>query len=163
MRSVSPMMAVLRSVLHSSTGLILFLEVDLGSGQFARLVRDSRNREADGHDWQRCDLKVELGSESSEGSLEQATFTLSNVSRVLSPYVMLGTLNGRPLRLMLAAEDQLDEFEPNLTFLLEISSSELNGSAAVFTCGHPGSADRAPKEIFTRQAFPQMQRPVGSR
>lgn len=154
-RTLANPLHIARQVLRQEHGWLLFLELELGSGKYIRLVRNEQHLQADGRTWQACQLTLELPGEDAEGSMGELIFTVPNVAREALRLVEVEcVLLGRTATAWLQHAGHLEAFEPALSWQHIVLDAELTEPAARFRCGHASELHKVPGPIIDRVRFP---------
>jgi hypothetical protein len=163
-RSLPNALHAARRKLRQTDGWLLFLEVALRSGKYARLVKNEQHLQADGRTWQAANIRLELPEEDSEGNLGQLLVRVPNVSREALRLVEVeDDVLGCPCTAWLQNVANLTTFEPALSWEHVILDAEVDEKTATFLCGHAAELVKCPGPLIDRQRFPQVLPGMGVR
>jgi len=112
------------------------------------LVHNGEDITYQGRTYTKFSFQVELPSTDTKGSIPQWTIRVSNVSRVLEPYLeQFKGLNGTKIKLRIVNAGHLDIDHAELETDLEVQQSFSDAQWVTFVCGGPN---------FLNQMFPYI-------
>lgn len=158
-RPLTSPLHIARHWLMRDRAWLLFVEIPASNGGFFRLVRNGVTVNGDEKVWQPASIEIELPGEEAEGALGQLKLSIPNVSRLPVAYLELGEgeLIGFTATCWLQHEENLDVFDPALSWEQLILAAEGDEGRLTVECGHPASVEQGPGHVFTRREFPQLQ------
>ena len=145
-----------RRLLNFDAGWLTFVEIQLASGNYVRLVENPQHLRANGVNWQACDMKVQLPLEDIDGTLGNVLITVPNVSREVLRLVEVDELLGRPLVAWIANAKLLDSFDAAFSWSHVTLDATASEKTATVQCGHPAEQLIAPGPTYRRSRFRQL-------
>lgn len=109
--------------------------------------------------WRPWPLRVSVIEQNAEADLRQTTLTVSNIHRILMPYLEAGSWKGGACSLLLAWSGDLT-IETGFQLDYEMQAVVAKGDAVSISLGHPNYLDRQfPGERYIRgEKFPAIPR-----
>ncbi len=159
-RSFTPALQVLRKVLHSDQGWLLFVRIELADGKQVRLVRDTVHRQLGGENqwWQACSLSLDSLDEEVGGAAPRMSVTVPNVSRLpLTMLELTGEPLGRKMSVILAHETETQDPWPAIssqrTWTMRIATAGVDALACTLESASNAGLRDVPGPVFSRERF----------
>jgi len=157
-RAIPSTYLLARRLMRKTSAVFELAEIELTSGTVARVANSPVNVEAGGHVWQAAGFAVQGLGDDGEGSLPRITLTISNVRREPSAQLESGAVLGRPVRLWLVSETDLDDLPAALAWTYTALSAAVNRKTATVECGLPSRLVAVPGMVYEIQRFPGILR-----
>lgn len=148
--NLPPELVIEKNKLSSTHPWIILLELYLQDDLVVRLTRNTENITFRGNEYIAIPFELDLISETSKGEIPRVELRISNVTRVLQPYMeyYYGAV-GQPVKIITVHTDNLDSDYSDLELEFEIVGTEATAEWLTVHLGIPNPMNkRFPKEKY---------------